>query len=774
LGVLFPKVYIFNTKDFTLPVDGGVNAVGMVVYNNNVSLPAGEGLYAWNGSEWKSMSAGSANSCVPVTAEVATGKTRTNAKLTVTVTAGSPRFSYIWSKAGEPVQTITNVAATSDTYITTGADTYTVTVTNPCTATPISFTFTVDNDGGILTANRNGTFTNEEGQLVYNGKKYNPVESDVPGIYITDDANKDIIYVGADGIPENEDDNVFVRLTTPLPKQAILFSIVKPVLNGVEENTSNTQLDLDFSIPYSGKIKYISTNPSIISVDQNGVLTATANQPEAVSIVVILEDGSVTMRNFDSKTYTSMNEAGAKLVAVSPGKSSYLALLDSTIKIGVNLLAQNNTANVWGAQSVIYTMIDAGGTGSGVTQGGWFTAGSVTGTATVKAEVEDKDGAKIATTITVEVIGGTPCEEEAVYETVSTDWASLKPAPDYAGGDGTEANPYKISSLRQLKKLSYDIELMGGVEATYQKYYQLTTNLDFTNDYTVTQSLVNGTFYGSFNGLGHVIKGLHINAGNETVNYIGIISQVSYGEIKNLGREGGSTISTSGAFVGGLAGRIVKSIISNCFNTSNITAPRYLGGITGAIYYRSTIENCYNIGDILCSDLGAGGITGYVIGDAETTVTIVNAYNNGKVNAFNYAATLVGNMRNASLTMQTLELNNCYNFNNIDTGDKTNTRTGAILGLIQNGDPELTNIIATNVYTKPNTLILNGVPTNRLIGWTSTNQKTNLVDQLIVANPTMKEDAKYTLDYSQSTDFVTELGGAFEYAPGRTPKLAWE
>jgi hypothetical protein len=38
----------------------------------------------------------------------------------------------------------------------------------------------------------------------------------------------------------------------------------------------------------------------------------------------------------------------------------------------------------------------------------------------------------------------------------------------------------------------------------------------------------------------------------------------------------------------------------------------------------------------------------------------------------------------------------------------------------------------------------------------------------------MKEDAKYTLEYSQSAAFAAELGSAFVITPGRAPKLSWE
>jgi hypothetical protein len=49
-----------------------------------------------------------------------------------------------------------------------------------------------------------------------------------------------------------------------------------------------------------------------------------------------------------------------------------------------------------------------------------------------------------------------------------------------------------------------------------------------------------------------------------------------------------------------------------------------------------------------------------------------------------------------------------------------------------------------------------------------------MTDAILAANPTMGENAKYTLDYSKSQAFADELGSGFKFVPGRTPKLAWE
>ncbi|MDR0413115.1 MAG: hypothetical protein LBH61_04875, partial [Dysgonamonadaceae bacterium] len=86
----------------------------------------------------------------------------------------------------------------------------------------------------------------------------------------------------------------------------------------------------------------------------------------------------------------------------------------------------------------------------------------------------------------------------------------------------------------------------------------------------------------------------------------------------------------------------------------------------------------------------------------------------------------------------------------------------------------LLEVNATNVYSKPGVASANKVTKqNQPIGW-STPQGGVLKNAILEANPTMGEDPKYTLEYSQSYGFVEELGGAFKHVTGTTPKLSWE
>jgi hypothetical protein len=763
VGLLFPNVYLFNTHEFTLPADDGLSAKGMVIYNSNASLSGGAGLYAWNGSEWKSMNAGNANTCIPVTATAISEKTDgSNAKITINITAGNPTFSYVWTKEGSPnpVRTATNVSATSDSYTTIGEGIYTVTVTNPYTATPVSFIFEVSDAGETLVDNGNGTKTDSQGNLVYKGETYEPVKSDIPGIYL--DKDGEIVYTGADGIPGTEDDDVYVTPDYPLSIQKTLFSIKYPVVTHQE---GKYQIELDFAngLAYDGKIKYLSYNPDIIAVDGTGFMTV--GPTSSTAIVVILEDGSVISSGFNVRSKIVSN--GNKLAGVINAEATLGK--GQTKKINVIPRAIDGSGNAYNMATLTYAMDDDGDTGSTVTPGGWFHAVDP-GIATVTATATDDDGNPFTGTVTVTVLGALS-EEMLPYEIASINWAELDPAPAYAGGDGTKDSPYQISSVRQFKKLAADIALLGSTEATYQKYFELTTDLDFSEDNTVTSSLT-GDFYGTFDGKGHVIRDLHIDATGKSS--VSLFSSLRYGEIKNLGREGGSTTGSDAIYISGLVAGLSSGKLSNCYNSSSINVNQIVGGLVAILGKGTTIQNCYNTGEIISSGYQTGGLVGTSLfggGDLE----VINSYNAGNVKGLYVSGGIAGNI-NASLgNAQFLTLTNFFNFGNI-TNKNSHNGVGSFIGIIQETNSALMEVNATNVYSRPDVVSTNNETTpksNQPIGWSNTAEQT-LIAAILFENPTMGENEKYSLDYSKTPAFAAELGDAFKYAPGRTPKLAWE
>ena len=114
--------------------------------------------------------------------------------------------------------------------------------------------------------------------------------------------------------------------------------------------------------------------------------------------------------------------------------------------------------------------------------------------------------------------------------------------------------------------------------------------------------------------------------------------------------------STTSAYAGGIAGTATSLIISDCFNTGNVTGTgMYVGGIAG--FTSCTVNNVYNTGD-LSGLMLVGGITGY---HSTTTNLLNNAYNTGGVtqtfDSGDYHGAIIGNNREDSVILNTYYLN---------------------------------------------------------------------------------------------------------------------
>ena len=150
-------------------------------------------------------------------------------------------------------------------------------------------------------------------------------------------------------------------------------------------------------------------------------------------------------------------------------------------------------------------------------------------------------------------------------------------ADSFAGGDGTEQNPYQISSAAELAYLAKVVN--NQTSAPEYKYYQLTDNIGLKYDEWTPIGVfdyVNQYFYGSFDGNGYTISDLSIsqtNAGN-----IGLFGYTKDSEIKNLTLLGEVTniTSTSALNIGELIGFSDNTNIQDCsvkyVNISNVTA----------------------------------------------------------------------------------------------------------------------------------------------------------------------------------------------------------
>ena len=231
--------------------------------------------------------------------------------------------------------------------------------------------------------------------------------------------------------------------------------------------------------------------------------------------------------------------------------------------------------------------------------------------------------------------------------------------------------PIVISSVEDLKKIGTDAYPMDGS-------YVLTANINLGASAKKPWTSI-GKFTGTFDGDGHTISGLYLNAGNlgPTDQGLGLFTMVGEGgTVKNLAVEGIIDCSKRQLDrpIGGIVGKNNGGTISNCTSIVGITASvdSNVGGIVGSSD-SGTIENCHNTGSInvTCSnsDIGIGGIVGKT-----SNGTVKTCENTGNVTVDHYCTGTGGIVGYA---VGGSKVSNCRNSGSID-GNKS--KTGGIVG----------------------------------------------------------------------------------------------
>ncbi len=269
----------------------------------------------------------------------------------------------------------------------------------------------------------------------------------------------------------------------------------------------------------------------------------------------------------------------------------------------------------------------------------------------------------------------------------------------FAGGNGTEGNPYQVSTVNHLVNLQYL------VNRNY--HYIQTADIDLnvepwnTNQGWNTIGTIDEPFTGSYNGNGFSIANLYINRQGNVFfedEFQGLFGYVKNSEFRNIklvdvnitamrcigaliGRFWDDQVGTQitncsstgsikttyrgSSYMGGLVGegrgesRQSRGLISESYSTVDIsggpTKGGYAGGIAGYNHF-VRVESCWADSDIFVREF-AGGLVGRTYGG-----DIINSYalGNVEVNTF-YAGGLV------SLSMYS-NIRNSYAMGNVRGG----------------------------------------------------------------------------------------------------------
>lgn len=249
----------------------------------------------------------------------------------------------------------------------------------------------------------------------------------------------------------------------------------------------------------------------------------------------------------------------------------------------------------------------------------------------------------------------------ATPEGVWTDYAD----DSFAGGAGTEVDPYRIATAEQLAKLAQTVN--SGLQGSSQRdvYFKLTSDIDLSAHRWVPIGYgdVSSTpFSGFFDGDGHKLTGMFVDesATKKNAGLFGVITAVSDKEasVKNLTIENAEVLASdyendviyygagilagsinkdgifqgtsvpivnchvsgsvkSGMQAGGLIGSASYVSISDCTAAVTVKGHSMTGGLIGNSY-DGTYDNCTVSGTVESSGWSTGGFVG--VTDFSTTI----------------------------------------------------------------------------------------------------------------------------------------------------------
>ncbi|MFT5013043.1 MAG: filamentous hemagglutinin family protein, partial [Dinoroseobacter sp.] len=244
------------------------------------------------------------------------------------------------------------------------------------------------------------------------------------------------------------------------------------------------------------------------------------------------------------------------------------------------------------------------------------------------------------------------------------------------GSDGLVKAFTVITSLGAASSMTTtDLQGMNGASGAN---YVLGSNIDASPTSTAAFGATGFTpiagFAGTFDGLGHTVNDLFINAG--AAGSIGLFGGVGTGSvIRNVGLVGGSV--SGGASTGALVGNNGTGTVNNSYATGNVAGAAGTGGLVGS-NANGVISNSYATGNV--SNGAAGGVGGLL--GANTTGSITNNYATGSVTGGAGAGGLVGSNTSGNIS-------NSYATGSVDGA----ASTGGLVGSNTTGD--ISNAYAT-------------------------------------------------------------------------------
>lgn len=294
-------------------------------------------------------------------------------------------------------------------------------------------------------------------------------------------------------------------------------------------------------------------------------------------------------------------------------------------------------------------------------------------------------------------------------------------ANEFAGGSGTEEDPYLISTPNQLAKIAKDCDNGNDWLDTY---FLLTDDIDLKG-YSwepIGGTTSETTFWGHIDGGGHSLANMQVYqpSGYFTAGFVSTLD--AEGSIRRLTIASGSVTGSAcagafaaicsgviedctnhasvdatmsmGGYAGGIAGYLRQSLnggdanqrITRCVNYGSVSASNnngmVAGGIVASAYLNSTIEQCANLGAVNAGNATAGGIVGIV---GSTGVKVTDCYNTADIltGQLLQAGGIVGMVGDAKGASVDVTISNCYNAGYIGTDEEYHPQqNNSIVGFV--------------------------------------------------------------------------------------------
>ncbi|OHB75457.1 MAG: hypothetical protein A2Z25_06915 [Planctomycetes bacterium RBG_16_55_9] len=232
----------------------------------------------------------------------------------------------------------------------------------------------------------------------------------------------------------------------------------------------------------------------------------------------------------------------------------------------------------------------------------------------------------------------------------------------YAGGDGTQNNPYLIQTPAQLIAI-------GATPAHWNKYFKLVADIDLSEPnmeaYNIIGTSRTQSFSGVFDGNDHTISNLNLTS--TRASYTGLFGYVG-GQVRNLVLVR-PVVFSQGSDVGALAGYLDSGTIADCrVKGVDVSGDDDIGGLVGTSTGR--IINCSSTG-IVSGDMYVGGLVGLVL-DSTINTSYSRADVSGNVDVGGFAG---------KTGDQTSVVDSCYATGSVIGG----TYVGGLVGQVERG-----------------------------------------------------------------------------------------